>query len=109
MTTPRPAFSTASGQLSLSSAGQIWTVPVGGYESLSCEYTGDIGSGVVTIKRQVTDGVAGVWDYGTPIVFDGSTQRHFDIDTKGVGAIVFVVTTAASGKVIKINTLAARY
>jgi hypothetical protein len=102
------AFQTMSEQLDLSTIGHKLIVPIAGYNSFSCEYIGDAGSAVVEVKRQVIT-QEGEWSFSTAINLASATPNHFNIDVSGVGAIVFVVTTAASGKVIKINTLAARY
>jgi len=99
----------SSQPVSLDSLGEVFTVPLGDYNKFSCEFVGDIGSGVVDILRKVSIDSPAEYDFGTPIEFATATTSHFNVDVSGVGGVVFTVTTADAGKSIQINTLAERY
>ena len=99
-----------SAPIQLDALGTKFEVPTGDFNKFSCEAIGDIGSGVLAISRKVTADSPVIYDFASPhIELDSNTTNHFALDVAGVGAVVFTVTTAASGKSITINTLAERF
>lgn len=98
-----------SGSIELDTAEQVFEVPVGDYNTFSCEYIGDIGSGVITLRRRVVLNSVSDYDFSTPISLATATNGLFNIDITGVGSVLFVITTAAAGKAVTINTIAERF
>lgn len=93
--------------ISLNSLGVEFRVPVAGYGRFSATFEGNIGTGVVEMKKVLGGGPP--VSYSPVKVFNSSTASVEQIDVAGISEIVFEVTTADSGESITIYTFAEAY